>query len=289
MHEATSTLLDSSTSRWFLDEWETLARIVGIVLAALVLSSVARRASTALERRLAERKEDAARALTISRVFMYLLGTLIWTLAIVLVLAELGVSVAPLLATAGVAGVALGFGAQAIVRDHLSGLFLLLEDQLREGEVVRIAGHAGVVEAITLRHVRLRDLTGRVVFLPCGEIKVVENLTRTYAFVVLDVPVSYAADLDHVTRVLSEVFAEARQDEALAGVLPEPGEILGVHEFAASAVLVRARIKVVPAAEQWRVRRALLGRVKRAFDRAGLEVPYQQIVVHTAPRAPRAD
>jgi small conductance mechanosensitive channel len=226
--------------------------------------------------------DEVSRIETLARVFRYSAVVVIILVAGTLVLGELGISIAPILATAGVAGVAIGFGAQSLIKDYFTGFFLLLEDQLREGDVVEVAGKAGLVEEVTLRYVRLRDYDGHVHFVPNGEIKVVSNRTRGYAHAVIDVGVSYADDIDQAFAVLREVGQAMRADEKWAGKLAEEVEIAGVERLDNSAVVLRCRLKVVPAIEQWNVKREYLKRLKTAFEERGIEIPFPQLTVHMA-------
>jgi small conductance mechanosensitive channel len=259
----------------------TALRVALIVIVALAIQVGAIRAMEAFRARIAARDDasSSTRFQTLARVFRYLLSVTLFVVGGSLVLDELGISVAPILATAGVAGVAIGFGAQAFVRDYLTGLLLLFEDQLRQGEVVRIGAHAGLVEEVTLRYVRLRDVEGKVVFVPSGEIKTVENLTRGFAQPLVEVSVSYATDLGHALAVLGRTLVEARAESPLGARIVEEPEILGVQELGPSGVLLRARVKVVPPIEQWNVKRALLRKVKEAFDREGIEIVVPQMAV----------
>lgn len=256
-------------------------RILLVIVIAMVVHVVVLRGFDAIKTRIANHeREGAARLQTLSRVVRYLVGVGLFVIATSLTLAELGISIAPILATAGVAGVAIGFGAQAIVRDYLNGFFLLLEDQIRQGEVVNIAGQGGVVEAVTLRYVQLRNVEGRLIFIPNGEIKIVENLTRGFAQPLIEVGIDYAADIDRALTVLKTTLLMARQDAVLGPLIVEEPEVMGVESLGASSVVLRARVKVVPPSEQWKVRRALLARVKRAFDEAGIIIPFNQLTLH---------
>jgi small-conductance mechanosensitive channel len=258
-----------------------LVRLAVIVVAAVVARFAVRSATGALERRLSTDPERSRRAQTLARVARNATSVATIVVGTMLVLAEIGVAIEPLVATAGVAGVALGLGAQSLVRDYLGGFYLLVEDQLRVGEVVRLGAHGGVVEEVTLRHVRLRNQDGSVFFVPNGEIKVVENLTRSHAHVVIDVPVSYRADLDRAHAALARALEAATGDPQLGSLVSEP-EVLGVQELGDSALVLRARLKVVPPLERWNVKRALLRRIKLAFDAERIEIPLPQLVVHAA-------
>jgi small-conductance mechanosensitive channel len=262
-----------------------VVRLAAIVLTVLVANFAVRSAARALEQRLSADVERSRRAHTLARVARYVTSVTSFVVGTMLVLAELGVAIEPLVATAGVAGVALGLGAQSIVRDYLGGVYLLVEDQLRVGEVVRLGAHAGLVEEVTLRHVRLRDTDGTVYFVPNGEIKVVENLTRTHAHAVIDVAVSYEADVDRALRVLQQTLEGATKDAELGPLVSEP-EVLGVQELGDSAIVVRGRLKVVPPLERWNVKRKLLRRVKLDLEAEGIEIPLPQLVVRGPARAP---
>ena len=196
-----------------------------------------------------------------------------------LVLGELGVSVAPILGAAGVVGLAVGFGAQSLVKDFFNGFFILLENQIREGDVVKLGDHAGLVEVVTLRFVQLRDYDGHVHFVPNGSIASVINMSRGHAQAVMDIGVAYRENTDAVVQVMREVGRELRADQAFAKRILEDLEVAGVENWADSSVVLRCRFKVAPL-EQWTVRREYLRRLKFAFDRAGIEIPFPQLTMH---------
>jgi len=226
--------------------------------------------------------DEVARIETLARVFRNSAGVVIFLVAGTLVLGELGISVAPILATAGVAGVAIGFGAQSLIRDYFTGFFLLLDDEVRQGDVVELAGKGGLVEEVTLRYVRLRDMQGHVHYIPNGEIKVVTNRTREYATPVLDVSVAYREDVDDVLQVMRETAAALRADPQWKERIVADMELIGVERWADSAVVLRARLKVVPPIQQWNVKREFMKRLKKRFDERGIEIPFPQLVVHPA-------
>ena len=231
-----------------------------------------------MERRTAA--DEVTRVATLERVFHYTATIVISIVAGTLVLDTLGISVAPILATAGVAGLAIGFGAQSLIKDYFTGFFLLLEDQLREGDVVEIAGKAGLVEEVTLRYVRLRDGDGYVHFIPNGEIKLVSNRTRGFARAVIDVGVGYEVDVEQALAVMGEVGQAMRADERWKGRLADDIQVLGVEKLDDSAVVLRAQLRVVPAIERDNVKREFLKRLKEAFDERGIEIPFPQLTVH---------
>jgi len=224
--------------------------------------------------------DEIARIETLARVFRNTAGVVILLVAGMLVLGELGISVAPILATAGVAGVAIGFGAQSLVKNFLAGFFLLFDDQVRQGDVVQIAGIGGLVEEVTLRYVRLRDLEGHVHYVPNGEITVVTNRTREYATAVIEVGVAYREDPDEAFAVMREVASGMRADPQWKERMAADLEILGVDKWADSAVILRARLRVVPAIQQWNVKREYLKRLKKAFDARGIEIPFPHLTVY---------
>ena len=223
--------------------------------------------------------DEQARIETLARVFRNTAAVVIVLVAGMLILGELGISVAPILATAGVAGVAIGFGAQSLIKDYFNGFFLLLDDQVREGDVVEVAGKSGLVEEVTLRYVRLRDFEGHVHFVPNGEIKIVTNRTRGFAHAAIEVGVGYSADPDDALAVMRAVGEAMRADSAWKDRLPEAIELVGVERWADSAVMLRARIKVIPPSQQWNVRREFLKRLKKAFEERGIEIPFPHLKV----------
>jgi small-conductance mechanosensitive channel len=223
--------------------------------------------------------EEVQRAETLGRVFRYAASVVISLVAGVLVLAEVGVSVAPILGAAGVVGVAVGFGAQSLVKDYFSGFFLLLENQIRLGDVVEAGGKSGLVEEITLRYVRMRNYDGHVHFVPNGSITSVTSMTRGFAQAVVDVGVAYRESVEQALAVMRSVGAELRADAAFAAKILDDVEIVGVESWGDSAVVLRCRFKVV-AIEQWTVRREYLRRLKDAFDAAAIEIPYPHLTVY---------
>ncbi len=223
--------------------------------------------------------EEARRIDTLERVLIYAMSVIVVVVAIMLVLSELGISIAPLLATAGVAGLAVGFGAQSLVKDYFTGFVMLIENQIRVGDVVDVADKSGVVQELTLRYVQLRDYEGAVHYVPNGVIVTVTNRSRDFAYAVMNISVAYKEDIDKVYAVMRETAASLQADPHLAPRILEDLEIAGVDQWADSAVVIRCRIKTV-ALEQWTVRREYLGRLKRAFDRHGIEIPFPQRTVH---------
>ncbi len=216
--------------------------------------------------------------LTIGRNFLFVI---IWVTGGMLALGELGVNLAPLLAGAGVIGLAVGFGSQQLVQDIITGFFILVEDTIAVGDVADLGGKNGVVEAVSLRTVRLRAYDGQVHTIPYSTISTISNLTKDYSYYVFDVGVAYREDADRVMAVMAEVGAELQRDRAFRRLILQPLEIAGVDRFADSAVVIKARFKTRPL-QQWTVGREYNRRLKRRFDELGIEIPFPQRTVHFA-------
>jgi small conductance mechanosensitive channel len=231
--------------------------------------------------------DTANRIETMTQVLRYAAAAAFVVVAGMLVLDQVGVAIAPLVATAGVAGIALGLGLQGLMKDYFSGVVLLIEDQIRKGDVIEVAGKAGLVEQMTLRYVRVRDYDGNVHFIPNGAITTVTNLSREYAYAVIDAGIACRADIDRAVGVIREVASEMRGDSAFSWRIREDIEVAGVERWENSAVVLRARLKVVPL-EQWNVKREFLKRLKYAFDAAGIEIPYPHLTVYAGNARVRA-
>lgn len=218
---------------------------------------------------------------TLIKVFEAALRVLIWLVAILMILSELGINIGPLLAGAGIAGIALGFGAQYIVRDFLAGLFLILENQYRVADVVCLDETCGLVEDINLRMTVLRDLDGKVHHVPNGEIKKATNLSKEFARVNLSLGIAYDSDLEKVIKVVNRVGQELAQDSQWKEYIIKPPQFLRVDDFADSAIMIKILGETKPL-KQWDVTGELRKRLKIAFDKAGIEIPFPQRVVHQA-------
>jgi len=257
-------------------QWATAATLVAVLIAAFVVRRVLLNLLARFFVALAARSpalEERKRIQTLARVLRHAASLTLIVVAVLVGLNTVGVSIAPILGAAGVAGVAIGFGAQSLVKDFFSGMFLLLENQIRVGDVVEIAGKTGVVEELTLRRTKLRSFDGAVHYVSNGLITTVSNFSTEFAFAVADVSVSYREDLDHVYAVMRSTAATLRDDDMFRAAIVDALEIAGVEQLADSAIVIRCRMKTVPA-EQWRVRREFLKRLKIAFDREGISIPY---------------
>jgi small conductance mechanosensitive channel len=257
-------------------------RIVIIVIVALVLMRVMDRLIRLFRERITRGMDDleqVKRAQTLGRVFRYLAAVVITVIAGAEILHELGVSLAPILGAAGVAGLAVGFGAQSLVKDYFTGFFILLENQLRQGDVAEVAGKTGLVEEVTLRYVRLRDYDGHVHFVPNNLITTVTNMGKGHARSVVDVGVAYREDVDQTLTLMRDVAEQMREDPVFGPKIMDEPEIVGVERWGDSAVILRLRFMVRPL-EQWSVRREYLRRLKNRFDAEGIEIPFPHLTVY---------
>lgn len=217
--------------------------------------------------------EMTLRMKTISKLLNWL-GTIVIILAIVyMVLENHGLNVAPLLAGAGIIGLAFGFGGQYLIRDLINGLFILIEGQYRINDVVKIGEYGGLVEDINLRITTLRDLEGRVIIVPNGEVKTVVNYTREYAQALLDIGVAYKENVDQVMDIIKEIGKEMRKDKYFGRLILGDVEMFGVDDFADSQVTIKFRMKTLPI-KQWEVMRECRRRLKNRFDELGIEIPF---------------
>lgn len=235
--------------------------------------------ASARSRRLAEQAERGRqRAQALGTVLRSVVSVVIWSLAALIVLGEFGVNLGPLIAGAGIAGIALGFGAQTLVRDFLSGVFMLAEDQYGIGDVVDLGDASGVVEEIRLRTTRLRDVNGTVWFVPNGEIRRVGNKSQLWARAVLDIEVAYDTDLETATRVIKAAADSLWEEQPADATILEEPQVWGVEDLGDSSVVLRLALKTEPG-EQWAVARVARRRIKEALDAAGIVIPFPQQTV----------
>jgi len=232
--------------------------------------------------------ELAKRAHTLSSFLTTAIGAVIIIVAIFMLLSEVGIDITPLLAGAGVAGIALGFGAQSLIRDFLSGIFIILEDQYSKGDVVRIAGIAGLVENISLRRTILRDLDGIVHSIPNGEVKTASNYTKEWSRVNLNIPVAYGEDLNRVIEVLNRIGKELAEDETFGPMIIKAPQVLRVDKFGDSAIEIKVLGDTKPL-KQWDVTGELRKRAKEAFDEEGIEIPWPHVKLYFGQSQPNKD
>ena len=216
---------------------------------------------------------------TIIQVLGGVTEAIIWTVGVLMLLSEFGVAVGPIIAAAGIVGVAVGFGGQYLIRDLFSGFFMLMENQYRVGDIVCFGTTCGVVETITLRMTTLRDLDGVVHHVPHGEVTSVSNLSKQFSRVNLNIGVGYQSDLERVISVLNDVGARLAEEEGWRDMIVKPPQFLRVDDFADSAIVVKVVGDTKPG-KQWDVAGELRKRIKIAFDKEGIEIPFPQRVVH---------
>lgn len=260
-------------------------RIAAIVAVAGVLYLLTGRAiprglrmamSSARQRELSD--EETQRVETLSRVLVHAAGAAILVMALLMALSELRINIAPVLAGAGIAGLAIAFGAQGLVKDVFAGIFILIEDQYSKGDVISIAGVAGLVEDFNLRRTILRDLDGIVHYVPNGEIRVTSNLSKEFARVNLNVSVAYGEDIDAAIEVINRVGQELAADPRFSEDVLEAPQVLRVDELGESGIAIKV-LGVTARLRQWDIAGELRRRIKRAFDEEGIEIPFPHVVV----------
>jgi small conductance mechanosensitive channel len=224
-------------------------------------------------------EELKKRADTLGGIVKSALTVIIFIVAIMMILEEMGIDIAPILAAAGVLGLAIGFGAQKLVEDVISGFFIILEDQVRVGDVVQISDKGGLVEAVDLRKIILRDLAGNVHFIRNGAVGTVTNMTKEYSRYVFDIGVAYREDVDEVIEVIKDVDRDLREDDQFKADILEPIEILGLDKFGDSSVVIKARTKTKPI-KQWAVGREFNRRLKKKFDELNIEIPFPHVTLY---------
>ncbi len=271
-----------------LDELFSISLLKGIlhIVLIIILTWIALRLTKRISDRLIHliirQKEDEEfqkRTKTLGSVVRYAIIFVILTISGITLLRELGIDIGPILATAGIGGLAIGFGAQSLVKDIISGFFILLQDQMRVGDVVEIGSKGGVVEKISLKTTVLRDLAGNVHYIPNGQIDMVTNMTKEYSRYVFDIGVAYREDVDEIMRIIKEIDEEMRSDPEFKDDIIEPIEVLGVDRFANSAVIIKARTTTLPI-KQWRVAREFNRRIKKRFDELKIEIPFPHVTLY---------
>jgi small conductance mechanosensitive channel len=258
-------------------------KIVGILIAFFILSRMSRWIVRWMEQFVLEKDplqaaEARKRAQTLGNILRHALLVVMILVAAMMILGELGIQLGPLLATAGIGALAIGFGAQSLVKDVISGFFIILENQYRIGDVIEAAGVSGLVESVNLRKTVLRDLEGKVHTIPNGEIKIVSNLSKEWSRSVLDIAISYREDVDRVIDVLSQIGRELESEEPYQSAILEPAQILGVERLGESEVVIRMMVKTTPL-KQWDVGRELRRRIKARFDEKGIQIPLSHRVL----------
>jgi small conductance mechanosensitive channel len=224
-------------------------------------------------------EEMKKRADTLNALLRTIIGISIVIIVVTMILAEFGVQIGPLLAAAGVLGIAIGFGSQRLVEDIISGFFILIENQVRVGDVIETAGKNGVVDKVGLRSIILRDFAGNVHFIRNGKIDIITNMTKEYSRYIFEVGVAYKEDVDEVTSLIEAVDEDLRSDEEYSDYILEPIEIMGLDQFADSALIIKARTKTKPL-KQWKVAREFNRRLKKTFDKHDIEIPFPHLTLY---------
>jgi len=266
-------------------KWEqiifTSTRILIVLFLAWLGMVILRKVLSQLEQHLLKESETTdeppseseKRVETLIRLIRQAALIVLWVTTILIILKEIGVDVGPVLASAGIVGLAVGFGAQNLVRDFIAGFFFILENQVRVGDVAIVNGTGGLVERVNFRTIVLRDLAGVVHIFPNGTVSTLSNLTNDWSAYVFDIGVAYKENTDKVIEVMDKVGSAMKQDEIIGSFMLEEPEIFGVDKFDNSAVVIKGRIKTKPI-RQWQVGREYLRRIKLAFDNAGIEIPF---------------
>jgi small-conductance mechanosensitive channel len=275
----------SSTTDWVIKE---LPGIIIMVIALLIILRVARFSISRLKKALIRKAEkdetvdESEAEKRIDTLTGILLGAVrigLYTVFCIMLLGKFGIDIGPLLASAGILGLAVGFGAQELVRDYISGFFILLEDQLRAGDVAVINGTGGLVENIGLRTISLRDFSGTVHIFQNGKISSLSNMTKDWSAMVFDIGVAYKENVDQVMEIMKQVGDELQNDEKFGPDIIEPIEVFGLDSFGDSALVIKARLKTKPI-QQWTIGREYRRRLKIAFDAQNIEIPFPHTTVY---------
>ena len=272
--------MDLSFLNIFKDSYQTLLNIFIIIFIGFfgwkTLSTIIKKKLDSLD----DSKDEAQtqRVNTLFRILKNFVSIAILIVVIMLVLSELGIQIGPLIAAAGVVGLAVGFGAQTLVKDIITGLFIILEGQITIGDIVEVAGHSGRVEAITIRTVRLRDINGHLHVVPFSEVTTVKNITQDQDYHSFEIGVSYNEDVDHVIETIEKVGKDLQKDKDFTSKINGEIEVFGLDKFEDSAIIIKGRIPTVHK-QQWAVRREFNRRIKLAFDKSGIEIPFPQTTI----------
>lgn len=258
---------------WVVLEGYKIVLTVVIAAVALRLVKVLANRLFALLEKTTDDIEFQKRVDTLETVTRWVLRTAIYAVAGMMILNYLGLNIGPVIAAAGVLGLAVGFGAQNLVQDVISGFFILFEDQVRVGDVVQLNDRGGLVEKVTLRMIILRDYAGNVHYVRNGKIDVVTNMTKDHSFAVFEIGVAYRENVDEVVKAVRQLGKELRKDPEFKDAILEPLEVAGLDQFGDSAVIIKGRIKTKPI-QQWRIGREFNRRIKMKFDELGIEIPF---------------
>lgn len=270
---------------WFINVAPSIILLIVLLFISLkLLGLLIRRLNKILISRATKNEnvntlEATKRINTLMGILKGLGKIIIWAVFIMIFLKKIGIDIGPILAGAGILGLAIGFGAQELVRDFISGFFILLENQVRAGDVAIINGTGGLVEKIEMRTMTLRDFSGVVHVFQNGKINTLSNMTKEWSAIVFDIGVAYKEDVDQVIKIMQQVGETMINEEDYKEVISEPLEIFGLDQFGDSAIVIKARLKTTPG-EQWRLGREYRKRLKVAFDKEGIEIPFPHTTVY---------
>ena len=264
----------------FKDSYQVFVNILIIVFIGFfgwkTLSTLIKKKLDSLEN--SKDEAQTQRINTLFRILRNFVSIAILIVVTMLILSELGIEIGPLIAAAGVVGLAVGFGAQTLVKDIITGLFIILEGQITIGDIVEVAGHSGRVEAITIRTVRLRDVNGHLHVIPFSEVTTVKNITQDQDYHSFEIGVSYNEDVDHVIDTIEKIGKDLQKDKDFKSKINGKIEVFGLDKFEDSAIIIKGRIPTVHK-QQWIVKREFNRRIKIAFDKSGIEIPFPQTAI----------
>tara|TARA_B100000427_G_C15502854_1_gene592747 strand:- start:932 stop:1828 length:897 start_codon:yes stop_codon:yes gene_type:complete len=269
--------MDFSFLNFFEDSYQVLLNIFIIIFIGFfgwkTLSTLIKKKLSNID--VSKDEAQNQRVNTLFRILKNFVSIAILIVVIMLVLSELGIEIGPLIAAAGVVGLAVGFGAQTLVKDIITGLFIILEGQITIGDIVEVAGHSGKVEAITIRTVRLRDVNGHLHVIPFSEVTTVKNITQDQDYHSFEIGVSYNEDVDYVIDTIEKVGLDLQKDKDFKSKINGNIEVFGLDKFDDSAIIIKGRIPTIHK-QQWIIRREFNRRIKLAFDKNGIEIPFPQ-------------
>ena len=272
--------MDLSFLNIFKDSYQVFVNIFIIIFIGFLgwktLSTLIKKKLDSLDN--SKDEAQTQRINTLFRILKNFVSIAILIVVIMLMLSELGIEIGPLIAAAGVVGLAVGFGSQTLVKDILTGLFIILEGQITIGDIVEVAGHSGRVEAITIRTVRLRDVNGHLHVVPFSEVTTVKNITQDQDYHSFEIGVSYNEDVDHVIDTIEKVGLDLQKDKFFKSKINGEIEVFGLDKFEDSSIIIKGRIPTVHK-QQWVVRREFNRRIKLAFDKSGIEIPFPQTTI----------
>lgn len=267
---------------WLLYDFTyILISLVVVIVLIWLLNAISRNLEKVILKRsnALRDKEAQKRVKTLMSIGRGIMRLILWAIFALILLKRIGIEIGPIIASAGIAGVAIGFGAQELIRDFLAGFFVLLDNQIRTDDIVAINGTTGVVEKIELRTIRLRDHSGVVHIFQHGKVNTLSNMTKEWSALVFEIGVAYKEDVDTVIAIMKSVGEDLEKDSRFSGNILEPISILGVEQLANSSIQLKVRIKT-QTGEQWQTRREYMRRLKYAFDKNGIEIPFPHTTLY---------